>query len=421
MKITDVRVTPVAFRDPPVLNASGVHVAYALRAIIEVETDTGHVGLGETYGDLPILQNLEKVRAALVGLSPFDLNGLKRAVRAHIKTDLSQGFANLNPGTHAAKAGTNVFGAYEVAFLDAQAQIVGVPLVELLGGRCRDEVAYSAYLFFKQEKHLDDPYPADDWGPILTAEQLVGSARRMVRDYGFKSIKLKAGALDPDYEAECILALREAFPGYPLRIDPNANWRLETGRRIAARLKGVLEYYEDPVPGLAQMAQLHRETGVKMATNMVVTSMDEFRENVQLNGAQVILSDHHFWGGLLATRQLAQMCETFGYELSMHSNSHLGISLMAMTHVAASIPNLHFACDTHYPWKTEDLVEGGPVPFVDGCVRLTDAPGLGVKLDRAKLAELHRQYLDCGMRVTSEQGAYMRRYDPSFPLEKPRF
>jgi glucarate dehydratase len=40
----------------------------------------------------------------------------------------------------------------------------------------------------------------------------------------------------------------------------------------------------------------------------------------------------------------------------MHSNSHLGISLLAMTHLAAAIPNLTYACDTHYPWQTEEVL-----------------------------------------------------------------
>ena len=59
----------------------------------------------------------------------------------------------------------------------------------------------------------------------------------------------------------------------------------------------------------------------------------------------------------------------------MHSNSHLGISLMAMTHVAASIPNLTYACDTHYPWQEEEVIEGGRIAFGNLAARrlLTDA------------------------------------------------
>ena len=55
MKIKRITVTPIAFKDPPLLNASGVHEPYALRSIIQVESDTGLVGLGESYGDAPVL------------------------------------------------------------------------------------------------------------------------------------------------------------------------------------------------------------------------------------------------------------------------------------------------------------------------------------------------------------------------------
>jgi len=91
MRITDVRVTPIAFRDPPLLNVSGVHEPWALRSIIEVEAGDGHVGLGESYGDLETLANLGKVTPGLIGLDPFDLNGLTRVVYAAVGGDPDPG------------------------------------------------------------------------------------------------------------------------------------------------------------------------------------------------------------------------------------------------------------------------------------------------------------------------------------------
>jgi glucarate dehydratase len=114
------------------------------------------------------------------------------------------------------------------------------------------------------------------------------------------------------------------------------------------------------------------------------------------------------------------MCALWGLGMSMHSNSHLGISLIAMTHVAASIPNLSYACDTHYPWQQEEVIEGGRVAFEGGAVRVPDRPGLGVSLDRAQLAALHEQYLRCGIRQRNDL-AQMRKYDPAFTGRQPRF
>ena len=102
------------------------------------------------------------------------------------------------------------------------------------------------------------------------------------------------------------------------------------------------------------MAELHKRTGLPLATNMVVTDFDEFRRSVAQNSVQIVLADHHYWGGLRDTQTLAKMCDVFGLGVSMHSNSHLGISLMAMAHVAAAVPNLDYACDTHYPWQEPD-------------------------------------------------------------------
>jgi len=423
MKIRSVRVTPIAFRDPPLLNASGIHQPYALRSIIEVEGDNGVTGLGESYGDAPVLTALEALREALVGLSMFDLNGLEARVRSVLSTlPTPSAGAELAPGSHPSKQIPNAYSAFEVAFLDLQARTIGVPLVELLGGAVRKEVPFSAYLFFKYATHIDDCYPPDAWGEAIDPPSIVAQARRMIAAHGFESIKLKAGALAPEVECASIIALSEAFPGVPLRIDPNGNWSLETAVDCADQLYEMLEYYEDPVPGLQGMADLHRRTGVPLATNMVVTDFDELRQSLSLNSVQIVLSDHHYWGGLRRTQLLAKMCEVFGLGLSMHSNSHLGISLMAMTHLAAATPRLSYACDTHYPWVEEEdeVIVGGKIPIVGGCVSVGDVPGLGVELDRDKLAALHNIYRNIEIR-SRDDAEQMRKYQPDWSLKKPRF
>jgi glucarate dehydratase len=423
MRIASIKVTPIAFRDPPLLNSSGVHEPYALRSIIEVESDTGLVGLGETYGDFPVLNALQALCTPLMGLDPFDLNGLLDRVTKTLAAlpPPVQGEA-LAPGLWPSKQTANCFSAFEVAFLDLQAQQVGCPLADLLGGAVRKAVPFGAYLFFKYADHIDALYPPDRWGEAMTPQQIVDQARRMIEQYGFGSIKLKAGALAPDIEVASIRALAEAFPGYPLRIDPNANWSMETALRCADELRDVLQYYEDPVPALEGMAELRARTGLMLATNMVVTDFDEFRRNIALGGVQVVLSDHHYWGGLRSTQQLARMCEIFGLGMSMHSNSHLGISLMAMTHVAAATPNLSYACDTHYPWvwDEDEVVEGGKIAIKDGCVTITDQPGLGLRIDQGRLAHLHAQYLATSIR-SRDDGAQMRKYVPDWEAKRPRW
>jgi len=153
---------------------------------------------------------------------------------------------------------------------------------------------------------------------------------------------------------------------------------------------------------------------------MVTIAFGHIPRTVELNAVQVILSDHHYWGGLRATQPPAMIGRTFGIGISMHSNSHMGISLAAMTHVGATIPNLVYACDTHYPWQEDEVIAGGKLAIRGGCVELPRGPGLGVTLDRDALARLHRNYLDCGIRVRDDVKE-MRKYDPSWNPKKPRF
>jgi glucarate dehydratase len=104
----------------------------------------------------------------------------------------------------------------------------------------------------------------------------------------------------------------------------------------------------------------------------------------------------------------------------MHSNSHLGISLAAMTHVAAAVPNLTYALDTHWPWKFEDVIVDGALDFVDGAIAVPSAPGLGVELDHDALAHLHAQYVACGITERSDT-SYMQSFHPDYRAELPRW
>lgn len=190
-------------------------------------------------------------------------------------------------------------------------------------------------------------------------DQVVVQARRLVDGWGFGSLKLKGGVFPPDQECAAIEALREAFPDMPLRLDPNGAWTVPTSIEVARRLDGVLEYLEDPTPGIEGMAAVAAQSPLPLATNMCVIAMEHLPPAIAQDAVQVVLSDHHLWGGLRRSALLGGIADTWGLGLSMHSDSHLGVSLAAMVHLAAATPNLTYACDTHYPWKTQDVVEPG--------------------------------------------------------------
>jgi glucarate dehydratase len=399
LTITDVRLTPILVADPPLLNTQGLHQPYTPRLIIEIVTADGVTGVGETYGDAKYLELARPFARKLAGRQVSDLNGLFTLADevtvddARVSDQVDVG--GLRGVQTADKLRLSVVSGFEVACLDALGKAQGLPVHTLLGGKVRDSVEYSAYLFYK---HADHPEAAaggekDDWGAALDPAGVVAQARLFHERYGFESFKLKGGCLPPDEEIAAVRALAEAFPGKPLRLDPNGAWSVETSLRVAAELGDVLEYLEDPALGTPAMAEVAARAGVPLATNMCVTTFAEIDAAFRARAVQVVLSDHHYWGGLRNTQQLAAICRTFGVGISMHSNTHLGISLAAMTHVASTVPNLHHACDSHYPWQSEDVLTER-LAFEGGRVTVSDAPGLGVTLDPDKLAHLHARWLD---------------------------
>lgn len=430
MKIVEYRVTPIAFNDPPIRAASGLHAPYALRTIVEIVSDDGITGVSETHGGAAVVTDLEAVRDLVIGRDPYQLAGLETAIAPSSQRWGGEGSKDFWEGKLHSPPRT--FGAIEVACLDMIGKSIGKPVCDLLGGRVRDEVPFSAYLFYKHrgaggKYGFDvDPEATSGWDlalqqEALDAESLVEQAKAMVEAFGFKSIKLKAGVLDPAEEVRTIQGLRAAFgPDVPLRIDPNAAWSVETAVKFAQDLDGLLEYYEDPVGGKEDMAEVHRQTGLPMATNMCCVSFADLPDTIRLNSVQIILGDHHFWGGLRPSVELARICRTWGIGMSMHSNSHMGISLAAMTHLAAAVPNLTYACDTHYPWQNEEIIVGGKLQFKDGSLAVPTAPGLGVELDRDQLARMHETYVKSGLTKRDDE-VEMQKVEPGWKYRRPRW
>lgn len=398
-------ITPIAVIDPPLLNAAGLHAPYALRTVVELITDDNISGISEIPGNIDIDKALAKSRQFIIGQDPFHLNKIRDILAANFDSEdtIKRGDTPWDQRTL-----VHIFSAIEVACLDIVGKIVNRPIVDLLGGKRRDAVPFSAYLFYKYEgaggelAFNTDP-KAQGWAAArqasaLNPTEIVAQAQAMCKEFGFKSIKLKGGVFEPRQEVDAMFALRDAFgPNVPLRIDPNALWTVETSIQYGLEMEGVIEYLEDPTRGQENMAKVRKALKTPLATNMCTTSLEDIPNSIAIGSEDIILSDHHFWGGLRASMTLSGICDTFGRDLSMHSNSHLGISLAAMVHLGAAIPNFKYALDTHYPWQSDEVITQGRFKFEDGAVAVPTEPGLGVELDREELARLHQNYLKCGL------------------------
>lgn len=378
MKITDLRATTVTVPlDAPLRHANGCHWGRFVRTIVEVETDEGLIGLGEMGGGGESAEAaFHALKTYLVGHDPARLEELR--------------FLIANPTASLYNNRTQMLAAIEFACLDILGQKWSVPVSEILGGRLRERVPFASYLFFR--------YPDKQGkGEVRTVEQVVHAARALKKLHGFTSHKLKGGVFPPEYELDCYRALAAALDGDRFRFDPNAVWSTETAIWFGQQIENIRnDYLEDPVFGMNGMRRVREKVRMPLATNTVVVNFEQLAANVLDTAVDVVLLDTTFWGGMRACVKAAGVCETFQLGVAVHSSGELGIQLATMLHLGAVIPNLSFAADAHYHHLTDDIIMGGKLKYENGAIAVPSGPGLGVKLDRDKVAEYRELYRRLG-------------------------
>jgi glucarate dehydratase len=252
------------------------------------------------------------------------------------------------------------------------------------------------------------PNPRTGEGEVRTIDQVVANAEILKQRFGFTTHKVKAGVFPQDYELEAYLAVAAALPQDSYRYDCNAVWSVEQAIRFGQAIEGLRnDYLEDPVYGLNGMRRTRQMVRVPLDTNTVVVNFEQLAANALDTAVDVILLDTTFWGGIRACVKAAGVCETFQLGVAVHSSGELGIQLATMLHLGAVLPNLSFAADAHYHHLTDDIIEGGLMPYENGAIRVPDKPGLGVTLNREKLREYSELY--------KRLGGYAYDHDPGRP------
>jgi glucarate dehydratase len=306
--------------------------------------------------------------------------------------------------------------------LDAAAKKANLPLCDYIGGRVRDKIEFAAYLFFKMAD--ENGRGEVSTGDTLTPEQFVRQGEEFVEKYGFRQLKIKGGFFHPDVDIETFRLLRQRFPksgGYEIRIDPNANWNVDTAIRVVKEVEQYEpQYLEDLCGPLEQNYELKKHTSVPTASNMCVSAFAHVRPNVRRQGIDVILGDHHHWGGILSYVEAGVLCRVFGFGLSGHSNNAFGVSQAAMVHAYAATPELSYGADSHYPWTDSDgdIIKGPKLKFEDGSMAVPDGPGLGVEVDQDKVDEYAEIYKSGAIRRRAD---LVRSLDPLWPWGRPRW
>lgn len=398
MRVTDIKVTAVTVpMEAPLRWSMGVETG-TTRGLIELSTDEGITGIGETYGGNAVEHAIEVARPFVLGLDPLETGVL------HHKLGVFRiGYETAVPAV--------VRAGIEMAFLDAAGKALNRPICSLLGGKVRDRIEVAAYLFYR--------YRSADGkiGGETSADSMLERAQALVERHGFRVLKFKGGVLPPGEEFEALRRLKKRFPESPLRWDPNAAWSVETSIRVGKRLEaeGIdLEYLEDPTANLEGMSQVRQAVPIPLATNMCLVSFDQLAPGIRMRSVDVILADVHFWGGFRDNQRMIAVCDAFQLGVGLHSDRELGVSTAAMLHLAAASPSMVYAIDSHYHDQADDVITQ-PFRYDNGCFAVPGGPGLGVELDRDQVEKYHRLYLSQGQ-VNEFYDPYRPTWVPALPI-----
>jgi galactonate dehydratase len=331
---------------------------------VVVETDEGVSGVGE--GSLPghpraVAAAVEEYREYVVGEDPARIQHLWQLMYRQ-------------PFFRGGVVTLSAMSAIEQALWDIKGKVAGLPVYQLLGGRCHDRIKLYAN------------------GPAgATLEELGDSAHALV-ERGFTA--MKTGIADPVLPiqgdgvfrraAGQVEALRNAV-GEDVEIGWDAHGRFTPAMSI--KLARALEPYniwflEEPaLPDNAKgLAQVARATSIPVATGERLFTKWAFREVLELGGAALLQPDLSHCGGVLEARAIATMAEVYFCGFAPHNP--LGpVNTIVSAHVAMASPNFVALeiCLYAPDWTRELLTE--PLAFTDGYLELSDKPGWGVELD----------------------------------------
>lgn len=370
MKITAIRTRPLAlaFREP--YHWAGRVDYGAVNLLVEVETDAGITGYGETTAARPAdiaSAALRGITPLFIGESPFDIERLLGRARFLGGFSHNPRFANLT------------LAGVEMALWDIIGKAAGQPVHRLLGGACQSEVDYFAF-------------PQGDG-----ADELADDARAAV-DAGYSVIYIKVGRGERK-DMENTAAVRAAIGDRKLRLDANEAWDVRTAIAMINRLARFdPEFIEQPTPALslAALKQVKDAVTVPIAADQSVYTLNDVYEVCRQQAADLIVLSFHEAGGLLAFKKAAAIAEAAGISICLHGQSVTGMTDLAQHQVALTLPNVSDGNQIMHQLLIEDVIAAPDITPVNGklSAAIASRPGLGFELNWdaiERTAELYRR------------------------------
>jgi len=363
--IAQIRATPInAPLVAPYRFAFGSLASFTT-TIVEVLDSDGALGIGETpHGDLAAV--VERLGGRLVGLD------IEAANEAEARCVARTGFSLWDD----AAAERRAFGGIELALWDLRARRAGVPLVELLGGRVRDTVAFTEYFALRHGKEE-------------TPAQVIDYCLAAAAEFGSPLFEGKLGVLDVETELAMVADLsRELGPGRLLRLDANGVYTVPTARLVCRRLaeQGVA-WLEDPCRTLGETERLRRD-GVCLSFSTHEADLARAARSGVPDGFCLDIAE---LGGIRRTQDFLRACAALGIDFWCYSGD-AGVMTAAYLHLTASEASMIHPHQALFRFASDVVIEQGPYEPHAGQLDVPSGPGLGVTLDHAALARLHERY-----------------------------
>ncbi len=371
MKIKDVRLIPLMTQEESISAGPGA-------ALVEVETDEGLTGIGETCihserGEAALAaQKIVEIgfKPLLVGEDPLDIQRLWLKLYSYCEWY--------------GRAGVAIYAlsGIDVALWDVCGKALGVPIYTLLGGRFRDRIPVYASLLFD----MDDPE-----GTAKEGMEYVKQGYRAVK-YGWGKTRERAFGMNPDKDEEIIRTIREV-------LGPNIWIMVDVGRFVnltpaqAIKLAKKLEKYnifwlEEPLPpeDVSGYKMLSEAVDVYIAAGESEYNMQGFKEYITNRAVDIVQPDVTKAGGLTMARKIVDLCEAWNVLMVPHGFSSV-VNVAANLQLVASMPRAFILEYRRAPSPLISRLAKKPLRYEDGHLKIPSEPGLGIEIDYSVVEE----------------------------------
>ena len=337
--------------------------------LIKICSDDGFVGWGEattigglSYGE----ESPESIQTNIE-------NYFKPLLKSLGNLNLAQSFKTIHSsinGNRFAKCGI------QTALLDIQAQRLGLPLSELLGGRLRDRL------------------------PVLwtlasgDTDQDIAEAQRMIALKRHNIFKLKIGANPLQHDVEHVIAIKKALgPEISVRVDVNRAWSEQQCIQGIQQLQdGGIDLIEQPcaIDQVDTLARLTARFDVAIMADEALTGPASAFRLAKQHAANVFAVKIAQSGGLIEACEVAKIAQRAGIDLYGGTMLEGPVGSIASAHAFSSFEQLAFGTELFGPLLlTEDILKT-PLQYQNFELLLPTAPGLGIEVDEDRIEQLRR-------------------------------